>query len=736
MAEQPAPEVQSVVHTEEAPATYGVARSGAEAPAPPRSRSRRRDGCRRGHRGPGAPGAHARGYWLPRSQRARPTHFVAIQLKSREIQRCVEQLQQWFVAQNKLFERCLVPIRRMHTALLLTSFEDSRLHEARQAYAEAAKSIREFLGGEALQLKVEGVGCFGGRVVFARVRTEPPELLEAMHHLLSRTFLRHGFPVLDDTGQAWLRPGEEPRQFRGHSSFLKVSKAISHSRSKEERESFKALHVSDEDLAPFRSTHLGSQLCSDIELLAMLGSAQDGYYPRLRVEKLPGEVLPEMEVVGDDDPRAALESAWSGEPQDSMSPEDSPPEESRQASPATSRTARRNTTLALEVWQVVAQVQVLTIEDLLMLAAVAQDGLQVVQAVVCKVKVMLFSEAGRSSLCFEGSCLDWDRVRTVPSAKALQIRDVEEFLAQPASEQLAADVGFVENSQQLIFGKTLEGLQSGLREALPFAFGKVEIHVGAVRNISIPIPAVLETICAAQPEIIGLEGLGLGDLPSWVQSLQKLNSARVLVHAWTNRDVDSATHFQPLLEALSSSSELKGLDFQNLACTFHDFPAERLPRGCIAFGTIVLQKDMKGLSARGSMDFHDFVGLFPRFPPQVSIVRASLGTKGHWSVSAQAMAEVFRAKFPGLQVLQLELSLQHSKDSNDVPFIDLSRALIQLGVKVEVTKIRCRAAQYEFLRAAMKYGGALVNEEEDEGDETVYPFSHPRFDWSKVVSPG
>ena len=33
-------QVQSVVHTEEAPATYGVARSGAEAPAPPRSRSR------------------------------------------------------------------------------------------------------------------------------------------------------------------------------------------------------------------------------------------------------------------------------------------------------------------------------------------------------------------------------------------------------------------------------------------------------------------------------------------------------------------------------------------------------------------------------------------------------------------------------------------------------------------------------------------------------------------------
>ena len=103
-------------------------------------------------------------------RRARPTHFVAIHLKSREIQRCVsgsqakvlhesallvisplrEQLQQWFVAQDKLFERCLVsvvqtagaqllascdsrvadaqvPIKRLHTALLLTSFEERLL---------------------------------------------------------------------------------------------------------------------------------------------------------------------------------------------------------------------------------------------------------------------------------------------------------------------------------------------------------------------------------------------------------------------------------------------------------------------------------------------------------------------------------------------------------------------------------------------------------------------------------
>ena len=31
------------------------------------------------------------------------------------------------------------------------------------------------------------------------------------------------------------------------------------------------------------------------------------------------------------------------------------------------------------------------------------------------------------------------------------------------------------------------------------------------------------------------------------------------------------------------------------------------------------------------------------------MVRASLGTKGHWNVPAQAMADVFRAKFPGLK---------------------------------------------------------------------------------------
>ncbi|CAE7792506.1 unnamed protein product, partial [Symbiodinium necroappetens] len=118
----------------------------------------------------------------------------------------------------------------------------------------------------------------------------------------------------------------------------------------------------------------------------------------------------------------------------------------------------------------------------------------------------------------------------------------------------------------------------------------------------------------------------------------------------------------------------------------------------------------------------------------VSIVRASLGTEGHWAFSAKEIADVFRAKFPGLVVLQLELSLRHSAATSDVPFIDLARALIQADVRVEVTSIRCRPHQYEFLRAALTHAGAAVQQVEDECDQMTYPFSHPRFDWNKVGS--
>merc|ERR1719221_643588 len=102
------------------------------------------------------------------------------------------------------------------------------------------------------------------------------------------------------------------------------------------------------------------------------------------------------------------------------------------------------------------------------------------------------------------------------------------------------------------------------------------------------------------------------------------------------------------------------------------------------------------------------------------MVRASLGTDGVWAHSAQVVADVFRAKFPGLAVLQLELTLRPSVPTTDVPFVDLAHILISAGVRVEATNICCRAAQYEFLRAALDHAGAVVHQME-EGCPPAYP---------------
>ena len=74
----------------------------------------------------------------PRASRARPTHFVAIRLFSRMIRRNVQQMQQWFIAKNPLFEQCLVPVRRLHSSLLLTSIPNDRRGEAQEASKETA----------------------------------------------------------------------------------------------------------------------------------------------------------------------------------------------------------------------------------------------------------------------------------------------------------------------------------------------------------------------------------------------------------------------------------------------------------------------------------------------------------------------------------------------------------------------------------------------------------------------
>ena len=68
----------------------------------------------------------------PLKSRARPTHFVAIRLFSRMIRRNVQQMQQWFIEKNPLFEHCIVPVKRLHSSLLLTAIPPERRGEAQE----------------------------------------------------------------------------------------------------------------------------------------------------------------------------------------------------------------------------------------------------------------------------------------------------------------------------------------------------------------------------------------------------------------------------------------------------------------------------------------------------------------------------------------------------------------------------------------------------------------------------
>ena len=73
------------------------------------------------------------------------------------------------------------------------------------------------------------------RILFTRLRTEPHDMLQAIHDALSSCFMRHNFPVLDESAKSWLEEGEEPHDFKAHASFIKVSKAMAHAKSDSEK---------------------------------------------------------------------------------------------------------------------------------------------------------------------------------------------------------------------------------------------------------------------------------------------------------------------------------------------------------------------------------------------------------------------------------------------------------------------------------------------------------------------
>lgn len=216
--------------------------------------------------------------------RARPTHFVAIRLFSRMIRRNVQQMQQWFIAKNPLFEQCLVPVRRLHSSLLLTAIPPERRGEAQEACHEAGEEIRDFLGDQPVKIIASGISCFNGQILFTRLRTEPHDMLQAIHDALSSSFMRHGFPVLDESAKSWLEEGEEPHDFKAHASFIKVSKALAHAKSDLDKRKFRSLRLASDDLDAWRDVFFGTQICTEFELLDMIGSSRDGYYPCLQLE--------------------------------------------------------------------------------------------------------------------------------------------------------------------------------------------------------------------------------------------------------------------------------------------------------------------------------------------------------------------------------------------------------------------------------------------------------------------
>lgn len=148
----------------------------------------------------------------------------------------------------------------------------------------AGRAIRAFLGEQPVKLICSGVGMFNGQVLFARIRTEPHDVLQAIHDALAQAFMSHGFPVLDESAKSWLEEGEEPHAFKAHASFIKVSKGLAHA-TEEQKRGLRSLRVTVDDIDAWKNVFFGTQLCHEFELLDMIGSTRDGYYPNIQLER-------------------------------------------------------------------------------------------------------------------------------------------------------------------------------------------------------------------------------------------------------------------------------------------------------------------------------------------------------------------------------------------------------------------------------------------------------------------
>ena len=78
------------------------------------------------------------------------------------------------------------------------------------------------LGDQPVKIIASGISCFNGQILFTRLRTEPHDMLQAIHDALATSFMRNGFPVLDESAKSWLAEDEAPHDFKAHASFIKA----------------------------------------------------------------------------------------------------------------------------------------------------------------------------------------------------------------------------------------------------------------------------------------------------------------------------------------------------------------------------------------------------------------------------------------------------------------------------------------------------------------------------------
>mmetsp|Transcript_19991 Transcript_19991/g.46118 ORF Transcript_19991/g.46118 Transcript_19991/m.46118 type:complete len:309 (-) Transcript_19991:1-927(-) len=194
---------------------------------------------------------------------SRPTHFVALRLPDPGLHEQMRRVQAELIAAEPRAAGCGVPPEKSHlTAFVLTLHSQADIERAQQALRECAALLPG--GPHAPHIRVRGLGAFGRDVVFAAV--EPGHELGRIGALVeasARLFVdRCGMAAA-----AHLRAG----QWTAHLTLLKTSRVRSRRRPKP---CLPTIHT-------HRDVDFGTHGVWSLELCAMVGRGEAGYYPVL-----------------------------------------------------------------------------------------------------------------------------------------------------------------------------------------------------------------------------------------------------------------------------------------------------------------------------------------------------------------------------------------------------------------------------------------------------------------------